>query len=121
MANKKLKPKQVAAIKLQQEQNGIPLHIVGFGKILKIADEPSSSDILDVTTNQDNPLNEYPKKEFKLWVVKEPNSSEKLGGSETIVRSQHYGQAVDDYIIDWNKRKRLNRTIGYPVVQGKKI
>jgi len=120
MANKKLKPKQVAAIKLQEQNRGVPFGLI-TGNVAIIKDRPNPSDILDVTTNQDNPLNEYPKKEFKLWVVKEPNSSEILGGSETIVRSQHYGQAVDDYIIDWNKRKRLNRTIGYPVVQGKKI
>ncbi len=94
------------------------------GEIIKTVDDndnDKNKDILDITTNQDNPLKEYPKKEFKMWVVKEPNSSDKVQGSDTIVRSQHFGQAVDDYIIDWNKRKRLNRTIGYPVVQGKKI
>ena len=78
-------------------------------------------DVLDITTNQDNPLSTYPKKSFKLWVVKHPEGSEKVPGSETIVRSQHYGQAVDDFIIDWNNRKRNGKTIGYPVVQGKPL
>lgn len=76
---------------------------------------------IDINTNIDNPIDKYPKKEFKLWIVKEPDGHEKVKGSESIVRSQHYGQAVDDYIIDWNKKRRLNRTIGYPVVQGDEV
>lgn len=114
---RKRSSEEVAAIQAKKNVSGITFS----GLIKTVEDNERSKDSLDITTNQDNSLKEFPKKEFKLWVVKEPNSSEKLGGSETIVRSQHYGQAVDDYIIDWNKRKRLNRTIGYPVVQGKKI
>ena len=76
---------------------------------------------IDIDTNIDNPIDKFPKKEFKLWIVKEPDGHEKVKGSESIVRSQHYGQAVDDFIIDWNKKRRLNRTIGYPVVQGDEV
>ncbi len=79
------------------------------------------SDILDISTNKDNSLEAFPKKNFKLWVVKHPEGDEKVPGSDTIVRSQHYGQAVDDFIIDWNERKRKGTTIGYPVVQGKAV
>ena len=78
-------------------------------------------DVLDIKTNRDNSLEEFPKKDFKLWVVEHPEKSDKVKDSETIVRSQHYGQAVDDFIIDWNKRKRMGKTIGYPVVQGEKV
>jgi len=83
--------------------------------------KPRDSDILDITTNKDNSLDEFPKKNFKLWIVKHPEGDEKVPGSDTIVRSQHYGQAVDDYIIDWNSRKRKGMTIGYPVVQGREV
>ena len=89
--------------------------------IKEIKKEPPAtrSDIIDITTNRDNPLNEYPKKEFRIWVV--DSKKEKIPESETIVRSQHYGQAVDDFLITWNKRKRMGMTIGYPVIQGETV
>jgi len=95
--------------KRMKEESDISLIGLGVSK---------SSKVLDINTNQDNPLDKFPKKDFKLWIVKEPEGHEKVKGSETIVRSQHYGQAVDDFIMDWNKKRKLNRTIGYPVVQG---
>ena len=67
---------------------------------------------LNLNSNLDNPLNKYPKKNFEMWIVEHPEGKDKIPGSETIVRSQHYGQAVDDYIYDWNRRKKMNRTIG---------
>jgi len=110
----KLTNTQLRAIHAKNGQDS-DITLIGLG-ISK--EEVKKSKILNINTNQDNPLDKFPKKDFKLWIVKEPDGSEKVKGSETIVRSQHYGQAVDDFIIDWNKKRRLNRTIGYPVVQG---
>ncbi len=45
----------------------------------------------------------------------------KVKGSDTIVISDSYGQAVDDFISIWNKDNRMNMDIGYPVVQGKPV
>lgn len=107
----------MAAINAKKSPN-IRVFRSGIGAGIEKNDKP---DVLDISTNRDNPLKEFPKKNFKLWIVKHPEGDDIVPGSETVVRSQHYGQAVDDFIIDWDKRKRLNRTIGYPVVQGKEI
>jgi hypothetical protein len=58
------------------------------------------------------------RKPFKMWIVKHPEGSDVVKGSVTIVMAEHYGQAIDDYITIWNKENRMNRKIGYPVVQG---
>lgn len=58
------------------------------------------------------------RKPFKMWIVKHPEGSDIVKGSETIVIAEHYGQAIDDYITVWNKENRMKRKIGYPVVQG---
>ncbi len=58
------------------------------------------------------------RKPFKMWIVKHPEGSDVIKGSVTIVMAEHYGQAIDDYITIWNKENRMNRKIGYPVVQG---
>lgn len=110
----KLTREQVAAINAKKSASSV---VATRG--LKRKDK--DLDILDISTNKDNSYKEFPKKDFKLWVVKHPEGSDKVPGSDTVVRSQHYGQAVDDFIMDWNNRKRLNMTIGYPVVQGKKF
>lgn len=104
----------MAAINAKKSNSATILGLTGLTK-------RRDSDILDITTNKDNSLNEFPKKDFKLWIVKHPEGDEKVPGSDTVVRSQHYGQAVDDFIIDWNQRKRKGMTIGYPVVQGKAV
>jgi hypothetical protein len=115
---KKLTKEQMAAIKAKESKKLRKkdvdfIYLPGFEKKIQ--------PFLDIETNLDNPIDKYPKKNFKLWVVEHPEGSEKVPHSETVVRSQHYGQAVDDFIIDWNKKKKLNKTIGYPVVQGKEI
>ncbi len=115
----KLSKEQMAAIKAKQRmefqsEEDRQLAFLGVSK-------DRDKDILDISTNKDNSLESFPKKDFKLWVVEHPEGSDKVKGSETVVRSQHYGQAVDDYIIDWNKKKRMGKTIGYPVVQGEKV
>ena len=53
-----------------------------------------------------------------MWIVKHPEKKDKVKKSETIVMADSYGQAIDDFITVWNKEKRMNKTIGYPVVQG---
>jgi len=106
---------QRKAMFAKERQQDKAITLIGLG----ITEEKKSK--IDIDTNIDNPIDKFPKKEFKLWIVKEPDGHEKVKGSESIVRSQHYGQAVDDYIIDWNKKRRLNRTIGYPVVQGDEV
>jgi len=107
--------------KVKENSSGL-IKRAGEVHIVKDTDDKNDkNDILDITTNRDNSLQEFPKKNFKMWIVKTPDSSEKVAGSSTIVRSQHYGQAVDDYIINWNKRKRMGKTIGYPIVQGKAV
>lgn len=106
----------MAAIKAKENNKGVSKK--SFDEIIF---EKRNVNKVDLNTNRDNSYDEFPKKEFKMWAVKHPEGSDKVPGSETIVRSQHYGQAVDDFIIDWNKKKKLNRTIGYPVVQGEKI
>jgi len=53
-----------------------------------------------------------------MWIVKHPEGSQTVKGSETIVMAEHFGQAVDDYETVWNKEHRMNRDIGYPVIQG---
>jgi len=58
------------------------------------------------------------RKPFKMWIVKHPEGSEIVSGSQTIVMAEHYGQAIDDFITVWNKENRMKRKIGYPVVQG---
>ncbi len=58
------------------------------------------------------------RKPFLMWIVKHPEGSQRVKGSETIVMAEHFGQAVDDYETVWNKEHRLNRDIGYPVIQG---
>jgi len=58
------------------------------------------------------------RKPFKMWIVKHPEGSDVVKGSVTIVMAEHYGQAIDDFITIWNKENRMNRNIGYPVVQG---
>ncbi len=57
-------------------------------------------------------------KDFHMYVV-DMKTHKKVPGSDTIVRSKHYGQAVDSFILGWNKNKRMGMTIGYPAVQGK--
>jgi len=57
-------------------------------------------------------------KDYHMWVV-DMKTHKKVPGSDTIVRSKHYGQAVDSFILEWDKKKRNKMTIGYPVVQGK--
>jgi len=111
----KLTREQVAAIKAKERR--LELSKLGITGTRLTTDR----DVLDIKTNRDNSLEEFPKKDFKLWVVEHPEKSDKVKGSETVVRSQHYGQAVDDFIIDWNKKKRMGKTIGYPVVQGEKV
>ena len=111
----KLTREQVAAINAKKS-NAVTRELTGG-----IRRKGKDLDTLDISTNKDNSYKEFPKKDFKLWVVKHPEGSDKVPGSDTVVRSQHYGQAVDDFIMDWNSRKRLNMTIGYPVVQGKNV
>jgi hypothetical protein len=53
-----------------------------------------------------------------MWIVKDPKGHAKVKGSDTLVLSEHYGQAIDDFITIWNKENRRNMTIGYPQVQG---
>jgi hypothetical protein len=109
----KLTKEQMAAIKTKERRRELA--------VLGVSENFRDRDVLDIKTNKDNSLETFPKKDFKLWVVEHPEGSDKVKGSETVVRSQHYGQAVDDFIIDWNKKKRLGKTIGYPVVQGEKV
>jgi len=104
----------VAAINAKKSNPATTLGLTGLTK-------RKDPDILDISTNNDNSLKEFPKKDFKLWIVKHPEGDDIVPGSEKIVRAQNYGNAVDDFIIDWDKRKKLNRTIGYPVVQGKEV
>lgn len=111
----KLTKEQMAAIKAKErKERKRELSALGISDF-------KDRDVLDIKTNKDNSLETFPKKDFKLWVVEHPEGSDKVKDSETIVRSQHYGQAVDDFIIDWNKNKRMGKTIGYPVVQGEKV
>ncbi len=58
------------------------------------------------------------RKPFRMWIVKHPEGGDPIKGSMTIVMAEHYGQAIDDFITVWNKENRMNRKIGYPVVQG---
>jgi hypothetical protein len=58
------------------------------------------------------------RKPFKMWIVKHPEGSDVVKGSVTIVMAEHFGQAVDDFETIWNKENRMNRKIGYPVIQG---
>jgi len=58
------------------------------------------------------------RKPYHMWIVKHPEKGDKIKGSDTIVMAEHYGQAIDDMIVIWNKEKRKNITIGYPQVQG---
>ena len=51
--------------------------------------------------------------------VTDMKKHKKVKGSDTIVMADSYGQAVDDFIIVWNKDpNRMKNQIGYPVVQG---
>ncbi|MCP6727115.1 MAG: hypothetical protein KJI69_03765 [Patescibacteria group bacterium] len=51
--------------------------------------------------------------------VTDMKKHKKVKGSDTVVMADSYGQAVDDFIIVWNKDpNRMQNQIGYPVVQG---
>lgn len=58
------------------------------------------------------------RKPYMMWIVKHPEKGDKVKGSETIVMADSYGQAIDDFIITWNKERRMKKTIGYPQAQG---
>ena len=77
---------------------------------------PSGIPVYDININNEG--NEGKKKEFLMWVVKHPDKPDRIKNSETIVRAEHYGQAIDDFITGWNKQRRNKITIGYPQVQG---
>ncbi len=57
------------------------------------------------------------RKPYHMWVT-DMKKHKKVKGSDTLVLAEHYGQAVDDFITIWNKEHRMNKDIGYPVVQG---
>lgn len=54
---------------------------------------------------------------WKFWQV-DMKTMKKIDGTERTVIASKYGDAVDDYIADWNA-KNPKMTIGYPTVQGK--
>ena len=80
---------------------------------------PSGIPVYDININNAGEVGN--KKEFLMWVVKHPEKSERIKNSETLVKAEHYGQAVDDLITKWNKDKRKRITIGYPQVQGTSV
>ncbi len=55
---------------------------------------------------------------YDMWIV-DMKTHQKIPGSESVIKSKSYGKAVDVFILDWNKKKRMGMTVGYPVVQGK--
>lgn len=61
------------------------------------------------------------KQAFHMWIVKHPEKGDRIKGSDTVVMAENYGQATDDMITVWNKEDRMNKTIGYPQVQGTAI
>jgi len=96
-----LSKKQLAAIHAQDQER----RIEGLKK---------SGQFIQTNVNTDGK-----EKDWQMWIA-DMKTHQKVEGSDTIVRSKHgYGQAVDDFIPDWNKKKRMGKTIGYPVVQGK--
>ena len=54
---------------------------------------------------------------WEFWQV-DMKTHEKVSNSEEIVSAEHYGQAIDDYIANWNTEHPDN-TIGYPMAQGR--
>ena len=59
-------------------------------------------------------------KDYKFWVYDKQNDKV-VEGSETIVKAPSYGEAVDDFVVAWNKNPRLGMNIGYPNVQGNPV
>jgi len=57
------------------------------------------------------------RKPYHMW-ISDMKKHKKVKGSDTLVLAEHYGQAVDDFITIWNKEHRMDKDIGYPVVEG---
>lgn len=68
--------------------------------------------IYDTNVNEDGI-----RKPYHMW-ISDMKKHKKVKGSDTLVLAEHYGQAVDDFITIWNKEHRMDKDIGYPVVEG---
>jgi len=81
-------------------------------QILTKAVEEFKEDVVDFTQNKDD-VN----KQWEFWQV-DMETHKKVDDTIKIVKAEHYGQAIDDYIANWNTTHE-DKTVGYPNVQGK--
>ena len=69
-------------------------------------------DTVDFTQNKDDIM-----KLWEFWQV-DMETHEKVDDTTMTVKAEHYGQAIDDYIANWNT-EHPDKTTGYPMAQGK--
>jgi len=81
-------------------------------QILRKAVEEFKEEVVDFTQNKDD-VN----KQWEFWQV-DMETHKKVDDTTKIVKAEHYGQAIDDYIANWNTTHE-DKTVGYPNVQGK--
>ena len=68
--------------------------------------------VVNTKVNRDGKL-----KKFIFWAL-DFHTKSKIPKSDAIIVAEHYEQAANDYQSWWNDREHLDRTIGYPTIQG---